>query len=175
MVSIAAATTDAVAPVGIYKTVRFMGMNLPPYRSPVVQVSIVGLVIFFTVGMSSALSGTGGGGQMDAKASDNANVAIYATFCVLAFFGGTICNRIGVRLTLLWAALATHYTWLLSWLIITSTVELIPLSLLLAPLKGSVQGYCGLPMAPSSCLTPQKKTKVSSLPCAGQSSILAPS
>jgi len=100
MVSIAAATTDAVAPVGIYKTVRFMGMNLPPYRSPVVQVSIVGLVIFCTVGMSSALSGTGGGGQVDAKASDNAKVAIYATFCVLAFFGGTICNRIGVRLTL---------------------------------------------------------------------------
>ena len=51
-------------------------------------------------GMYNALSGLGGGGQIDAKVNDNATVALYSTFAVVAFFSGTVCNKLGVRITL---------------------------------------------------------------------------
>jgi len=50
--------------------------------------------------MFNALSGIGGGGQVDATASNNSTVALYTTFAFFAFFAGTICNRLGIKLTL---------------------------------------------------------------------------
>lgn len=76
--------------------------------------------------MFNALSGLGGGGKQDATTADNGNVrasalfssptsesayadplptpssqvALYSTFAVFGFFGGSIMNRIGARLTL---------------------------------------------------------------------------
>ena len=46
------------------------------------------------------LSGIGGGGQVDPKTSNDGSVALYSTFAATSFFSGTICNRIGARLTL---------------------------------------------------------------------------
>ena len=51
------------------------GIRLRSYRSPMVQVALVGFIAFMTVGMSSALGGAGGGGLLNTKQSTNANVA----------------------------------------------------------------------------------------------------
>lgn len=53
-----------------------------------------------TLRMFNALSGIGGGGQVNADASDKGAVALYSTFAVFGFFGGTINNKLGSKLTL---------------------------------------------------------------------------
>jgi MFS family permease len=50
--------------------------------------------------MFNALSGLGGGGQVNAKDSNKGAIALYTTFSVVGFFAGTITNRLGTKLTL---------------------------------------------------------------------------
>ncbi|XP_072986231.1 UNC93-like protein 1 [Typha latifolia] len=71
------------------------------YNSPFVQVCLIGLVCFCCPGMFNALSGMGGGGQVDHAAANNANTALYTTFAVFGILGGGIYNLLGPRLTLL--------------------------------------------------------------------------
>jgi MFS family permease len=70
------------------------------YQHPQTQIAMVGLVCFMCPGLFNALSGIGGGGQLDETTAANANVALYSTFSVMAFFAGSINNKIGSRLTL---------------------------------------------------------------------------
>ncbi|KAJ4980455.1 hypothetical protein NE237_031292 [Protea cynaroides] len=70
------------------------------YNSPLVQVALIGLVCFCCPGMFNALSGMGGGGQVDPTAANNANTALYTTFAVFGVLGGGIYNILGPRLTL---------------------------------------------------------------------------
>ncbi|XP_041010992.1 UNC93-like protein 1 [Juglans microcarpa x Juglans regia] len=70
------------------------------YNSPFVQVSLIGLVCYCCPGMFNALSGMGGGGQVDPTAANNANTALYTTFAVFGVLGGGIYNILGPRLTL---------------------------------------------------------------------------
>lgn len=70
------------------------------YNSPLIQVGLIGLVCFCCPGMFNALSGMGGGGQVDHTASNNANTALYTTFAVFGILGGGIYNILGPRLTL---------------------------------------------------------------------------
>lgn len=70
------------------------------YNSPFVQVSLIGLVCFCCPGMFNALSGMGGGGQVDHTAANNANTALYTTFAVFGVLGGGIYNILGPHLTL---------------------------------------------------------------------------
>lgn len=70
------------------------------YNSPLVQVSLIGLVCFCCPGMFNALSGMGGGGQVDPTATNNANTALYTTFTVFGILGGGIYNILGPHLTL---------------------------------------------------------------------------
>ncbi|SJX65774.1 uncharacterized protein SRS1_16330 [Sporisorium reilianum f. sp. reilianum] len=70
------------------------------YSMPVVQVALVGMVCFLCPGMFNAISGIGGGGQVDADASNKAAIALYSTFSAVSFFAGTIHNKLGSRLTL---------------------------------------------------------------------------
>ncbi|KAK6260447.1 hypothetical protein SCA6_014921 [Theobroma cacao] len=70
------------------------------YNSPLVQVSLIGLVCFCCPGMFNALSGMGGGGQVDPTAANNANTALYTTFSVFGILGGGIYNIFGPRITL---------------------------------------------------------------------------
>lgn len=70
------------------------------FNSPVVQVSLIGLVCFCCPGMFNALNGMGGAGQVDTAAVDNANTALYTTFAVIGVLGGGIYNLLGPRLTL---------------------------------------------------------------------------
>ncbi|KAG8064209.1 hypothetical protein GUJ93_ZPchr0004g39118 [Zizania palustris] len=75
------------------------------YNSPLVQVSLIGLVCFCCPGMFNALSGLGGGGQLDHTTADNANTALYACFAVFGVLGGGAHNLLGPRITLLIGAL----------------------------------------------------------------------
>lgn len=70
------------------------------YASPSVQLFLVSMVCFLCPGMFNALGGMGGMGLKDLSAAAKANTALYSTFAVVAFFAGTITNRLGLRLTL---------------------------------------------------------------------------
>ncbi|KAK3654523.1 hypothetical protein LTR56_003168 [Elasticomyces elasticus] len=85
------------APRG-WKYKRFFG--LPYYASPQFQLVLVAFVCFLCPGMFNALNGMGGGGQVDTKAVDASNSALYATFAVVGFFAGTITNKLGIKIAL---------------------------------------------------------------------------
>lgn len=70
------------------------------YNSPLVQVLLIGLVCFCCPGMFNALSGMGGGGQLDTSVADNASTALYTTFAIFGIIGGGVYNILGPRLTL---------------------------------------------------------------------------
>lgn len=77
-------TTEVVMPVGRkYRSTKVGPVTLPHYASPATQLVIVAFVCFLCPGMFNALSGMGGGGQVSAKAADEANVALYACFSVV--------------------------------------------------------------------------------------------
>ncbi|KAF6794594.1 UNC93-like protein 7 [Colletotrichum sojae] len=100
----AAATDGPVAsgprPAGwMYRGFTFRGKELW-YASPRIQLFMVSFVCFLCPGMFNALTGLGGGGQVNTKAQSDANTALYSTFSVVAFFAGTFANRLGLRLTL---------------------------------------------------------------------------
>jgi MFS family permease len=50
--------------------------------------------------MFNAINGLGAGGLLNPHDVNKANVALYSTFAVVGFFAGSIANRIGLRLTL---------------------------------------------------------------------------
>ncbi|GAV71171.1 hypothetical protein CFOL_v3_14665 [Cephalotus follicularis] len=85
------------------------------YNSPIVQVSLIGLVCFCCPGMLNALSGMGGGGQVDPIAANNANTALCATFVVFGILGSSIYNVLGPHLTL-FAGCSTHVLYASSFL-----------------------------------------------------------
>ncbi|GMK55340.1 hypothetical protein CspeluHIS016_0203960 [Cutaneotrichosporon spelunceum] len=70
------------------------------YNSPAVQVFLMGFVCFLTPGMFNALSNLGAGGAQDVPLVSATNSFLYAMFCVVGFFSGSIHNLIGSRLTL---------------------------------------------------------------------------
>ncbi|KAF5676121.1 putative DUF895 domain-containing protein [Fusarium heterosporum] len=83
-----------------YRQYRFFGYTLPWYASPKVQLGMVAFVCFMCPGMFNALNGMGGGGRTDTRLVNNMNTALYSTFAVVGFFGGTVVNRLGVKFTL---------------------------------------------------------------------------
>ncbi|OMO82347.1 Ion channel regulatory protein, UNC-93 [Corchorus olitorius] len=70
------------------------------YNSPLVQVCLIGLVCFCCPGMFNALTGLGGGGQVDDTVANNANTALYTTFAIFGILGGGIYNIFGPKITL---------------------------------------------------------------------------
>ncbi|MBA0686027.1 hypothetical protein Goari_013656, partial [Gossypium aridum] len=70
------------------------------YNSPLVQVSLIGLVCFCCPGMFNALTGMGGGGQVNPDAANNANTALYTTFSIFGVLGGGVYNIFGPKVTL---------------------------------------------------------------------------
>ena len=84
------------------KGLKIGRIQLPPYRSPLVQIIMVGFVCFLCPGMFNALQGMGGAGQslVGLETNNKALIGLYSTFAVVGFFAGTIQNRLGTRLTL---------------------------------------------------------------------------
>ncbi|EIW81444.1 hypothetical protein CONPUDRAFT_90371 [Coniophora puteana RWD-64-598 SS2] len=62
---------------------------------------MLGVVCFMCPGMFNALTGLGGGGQVDTTVSANSTAALYATYAFFGFFSGSINNKLGAKLTLL--------------------------------------------------------------------------
>ncbi|KYK56379.1 hypothetical protein DCS_03379 [Drechmeria coniospora] len=83
-----------------YRQRRLFGYTLPWYASPKAQLGMVAFVCFLCPGMFNALGGLGGGGKADATLANNMNTALYSTFAVFGFFGGTFVNKLGVKWTL---------------------------------------------------------------------------
>ncbi|KIV84668.1 hypothetical protein, variant [Exophiala sideris] len=84
----------------MYKRLRLGPVSIPPFASPQFQIVFVALVCFLCPGMFNAVNGLGAAGQVNAHDINNANTAVYATFSVVAFFAGSIANKLGLRLTL---------------------------------------------------------------------------
>ncbi|APA05311.1 hypothetical protein SS1G_09712 [Sclerotinia sclerotiorum 1980 UF-70] len=79
-----------------HKNHRVLGTSFW-YASPSVQLTMVAFVCFLCPGMFNALGGLGGGGRSDTSLADHMNTALYSTFAVFAFFGGTFVNKLGVK------------------------------------------------------------------------------
>lgn len=58
------------------------------YYHPLFQVVLLGFIFFLCPGMFNALTGLGGGGQLNTTVQANANAALYATFAFFGFFSG---------------------------------------------------------------------------------------
>jgi hypothetical protein len=50
--------------------------------------------------MFNALNSINGGGQVDSKVGQNANVALYTCFVILGLLAGTIHNKLGPKWTI---------------------------------------------------------------------------
>ena len=84
----------------MYRRPKIGPLTLPWFASPQIQLVLVALVCFLCPGIYNALSGLGGGGQVNATDNNKGAIAIYSTFSVVGFFAGTITNRLGIKLTL---------------------------------------------------------------------------
>ncbi|KAG2081098.1 MFS general substrate transporter [Suillus discolor] len=71
------------------------------YYHPITQVSMLGFVCFLGPGIFIALTGLGGGGQVNSKVQANASAILYATFAFFGLFSGSINNVLGPRWTLI--------------------------------------------------------------------------
>lgn len=93
-------TDEEIASSGKWydKTINVFGVKFK-YSDAMVQVIMVAFVIFMTPGMFNSLSGIGAS-ISNIRVSDQANIALYSTFATVGFFGGTVCNVIGVRASL---------------------------------------------------------------------------
>ncbi|KAF9352651.1 hypothetical protein BGX26_009571 [Mortierella sp. AD094] len=70
------------------------------WNSPLAQVIAVGIICCCCPGMFNALNSLGGGGQVDSKVGQNANVALYTLFCIVGLFAGAIHNKLGPKWTI---------------------------------------------------------------------------
>ncbi len=84
----------------IYRSRKVGVIKLPWYASPEAQLLMVAFVCFMCPGMFNALGGLGGGGQVDPTTADNTNVILYSVFGFFGFFAGTVCNRLGIKITI---------------------------------------------------------------------------
>jgi MFS family permease len=92
---------EVVLPQGWKYSPIYLGkLKLPWFASPPTQLAIVSFVCFLCPGMFNALTGMGGGGQVDPQAADDANTALYSTFAVVGFFAGSFANVLGLRITM---------------------------------------------------------------------------
>ncbi|KAF3484241.1 DUF895 domain-containing protein [Arthroderma uncinatum] len=93
-------TYQHTGPAWMYKSPKIGRFQVPWYASPAGQLILVSFVCFLCPGMFNAVSGLGAGGLVDTGDIDKAYVALYSTFAVVAFFAGSIANRLGLRYTL---------------------------------------------------------------------------
>lgn len=70
------------------------------WTSPLAQVIAVGFICFCCPGMFNALNSLGGGGQVDSKVGQNANVALYTCFAIFGLLSGAIHNKLGPKWTI---------------------------------------------------------------------------
>lgn len=79
---------------------KILGMQLPAYRSPIVQTTLIACVHLLVVGMFNVLAALGGGGQVDPRTSNNSNTILYALFAAFSLLAGSVTNYLGPKVTL---------------------------------------------------------------------------
>lgn len=72
-------------------------LRLRPIASPSVQLLGVAIICLLCPGMFNALNGLGGAGLVAPGPANDSNVALYACFAVVGFFGGFIVNAFGLK------------------------------------------------------------------------------
>ncbi|KAL5318582.1 hypothetical protein ACEPPN_013644 [Leptodophora sp. 'Broadleaf-Isolate-01'] len=82
------------------KSYHACGVTIFAYTHPRIQVAMLGMVIFLTVGMYHVLSALGGAGQVTAYLADMASIALYAVFAFFALIAPPCLNYFGIRYTL---------------------------------------------------------------------------
>ncbi|KAI0181766.1 MFS general substrate transporter [Hypoxylon sp. FL1284] len=92
-------TTEPRPSGWMYRGYKVFGHELW-YASPKVQLFMVALVCFLCPGMYNALTGLGGGGQVDPTVQDHASTALYSVFAVVGFLSGSVANKLGIQVTL---------------------------------------------------------------------------
>ncbi|KAF9911258.1 hypothetical protein BX616_010630 [Lobosporangium transversale] len=70
------------------------------WTSPLTQVMAVGFICFCCPGMFNALNSLSGGGQLESKVGQNANVALYTCFAIFGLLSGAIHNILGPQWTI---------------------------------------------------------------------------
>ena len=75
---------------------RYTGLKAI-YYEPVTQIVILATVCFMCPGLYNALSGIGGGGQVDETTQANASSALYATFAFCSFLSGYVLLKMCAR------------------------------------------------------------------------------
>ncbi|KAF9313798.1 hypothetical protein BG003_004820 [Podila horticola] len=74
------------------------------------QVIAVGFICFCCPGMFNALNSLGGGGQLDSKVGQHANVALYTCFAIFGLLVGVIHNKLGPKWSIILGCVPTFFT-----------------------------------------------------------------
>ena len=83
-----------------YRPTNFGPLHFPPFKSPQVQLTLLGLVFCFGPGLFCMLNGLGGGGLADPAPSNDALVANNVAIALVGFFAGPIVSKLGFRISL---------------------------------------------------------------------------
>jgi hypothetical protein len=88
-----------------YKPLNLGFFTIPAFTSPTFQLSVATMICLLNPGLFNALAGIGAGGELDAKVYDNSQVILYSVSALFAWFSGSICNMLGIRLAMTLGAL----------------------------------------------------------------------
>ena len=83
-----------------YQPIKFGPLHFPAFKSPPVQLTLLGLVFCFGPGLFCMLNGLGGGGLADPAPSNDALVANNVAIALVGFFAGPIVSKIGFRISM---------------------------------------------------------------------------
>lgn len=83
-----------------YQPINFGTLHLPAFKSPPVQLTLLGLVFCFGPGLFCMLNGLGGGGLANPAPSNDALVANNVAIALVGFFAGPIVSKLGFRISM---------------------------------------------------------------------------
>lgn len=83
-----------------YQPINFGALHFPAFKSPPVQLTLLGLVFCFGPGLFCMLNGLGGGGLANPAPSNDALVANNVAIALVGFFAGPIVSKLGFRISM---------------------------------------------------------------------------
>ena len=83
-----------------YQPIKFGALHFPAFKSPPVQLTLLGLVFCFGPGLFCMLNGLGGGGLANPAPSNDALVANNVAIALVGFFAGPIVSKLGFRISM---------------------------------------------------------------------------
>ena len=83
-----------------YQPMNFGPLHFPAFKSPPLQLTLLGLVFCFGPGLFCMLNGLGGGGLANPAPSNDALVANNVAIALVGFFAGPIVSKLGFRISM---------------------------------------------------------------------------